>query len=115
MTPDLLHGALDLLILEVVSDGRSYGFAIARAVLDRSGGKLEIKEGSLYPALHRLEKKKLLKAEWGKSPEGRRRKYYSLTAAGNRALDEKRDGWAAFAAGVRGVLRGAGPAREATA
>lgn len=104
MKPDLLHGALDLLILDVVARGRSYGYQIAQAVLDGSGRRLEVKEGSLYPALHRLEHKKLLRAEWGESPEGRRRKYYRLTPAGVLALEQKRQGWLAFAQGVQGVL-----------
>jgi len=104
MSADLIHGALDMLVLEVLSKGRGYGYQIAQAVLSESGDRLEIKEGSLYPALHRLERKKWVDSEWGESPEGRRRKYYTITGSGSTALREKRDRWTDFAAGVAGVL-----------
>jgi transcriptional regulator len=99
----LLAGILDVLVLEVVSEGPSYGYQITQTVLSRSGGRFELKEGSLYPALHRLERQKLLSSNW-READGRRRKYYRLTSAGAKALEARRREWAAFAAGVNGVL-----------
>lgn len=104
MDTKLVWGTLDTLILHVVAGGDSYGYAISQAVTERSGGYFDLKEGSLYPALHRLERQKLLKATWGESSEGRRRKYYKLTPAGRRELDKRRDEWARFSKAVHGVL-----------
>lgn len=103
MDPKLLSGTVDLIILEVIAAGPTYGYQITQEVIERSRGHLELKEGSLYPALHRMERQKLLKADWQEA-DGRRRKYYSLTAAGNKALAAKRQEWLAFAQGVQGVL-----------
>ena len=104
MSAELLHGALEMLILDVLATGRGYGYQIAQSVMNGSGERLEIKEGSLYPALHRLEAKGWLESEWGQSPEGRRRKYYRLTPAGEQALNAKRHDWNEFTRGVTGVL-----------
>ena len=106
MDPKLVTGTLDLLLLETLAAGPSYGYAITQSVSARSGQRLELREGSLYPALHRLERKNLLSAEWG-AADGRRRKYYRLTAAGEAALAERRAEWREFAAGIEGVLGGA--------
>lgn len=103
MDPKLLTGTLEMLMLDVLSQGPSYGYEIVQTVLARSGGHFELKEGSLYPALHRLERQQLLVAYWTEH-EGRRRKYYRLTAAGRKALQVKRAEWKAFATGVNGVL-----------
>ena len=105
MESRLLWGTVDMLILDVVSREPTYGYQITQTVLNQSKGYFELKEGSLYPALHRLERQRLLSAYWGQSAEGRRRKYYKLTAAGQRALESKRAEWTQFAAGVNGVLR----------
>ena len=99
----LLNGTVEMLILEIVSNDPSYGYEIVQTVLSRSGGSFELKEGSLYPALHRLERQKLLGAYWIEV-EGRRRKYYKLTAAGRKTLEARRKEWKAFAAGVNRVL-----------
>ncbi len=107
MNSDLLRGALDTVVLEVIADGRTYGYEIAKAIKTRSGGQLLAQEGTLYPALHRLEKRGLLSATWRDSPEGRRRKYYQLTAQGRKALEAQRDQWSAFSAAVNRIL-GAG-------
>lgn len=107
MDSRLLTGTVDMLILETVAAGPTYGYEIAQNVLDRSRGCFELKEGSLYPALHRLERQKLLKSFW-READGRRRKYYQLTAAGAKALEAKKREWYQFAAGVNGVLGGAG-------
>jgi len=104
MDSRLLWGMVDTLILEVVADGPTYGYQIAQTVTSRSKGYFELKEGSLYPALHRLERQKFLASNWEDTPEGRRRKFYRLTPAGRRGLDERRAEWARFSAGVNGVL-----------
>ncbi|MEZ6049865.1 MAG: helix-turn-helix transcriptional regulator [Planctomycetaceae bacterium] len=84
MDTKLLNGTLEMMMLEVLSQGPSYGYEIVQTVLSRSGGQFELKEGSLYPALHRLERQQLLSSYWTEH-EGRRRKYYKLSAAGRKA------------------------------
>jgi PadR family transcriptional regulator, regulatory protein PadR len=113
MDSRLLTGAVDMLVLEVLARGDSYGYQIAQSVLAESRGYFEMKEGSLYPALHRLERQKLLKAYWVETAEGRRRKYYRITPRGRAALREKRDEWSQFAAAVNGVLGASHAARPA--
>lgn len=104
MDSRLLWGTVEMLILDVVSEGPTYGYLIAQAVMSRSEGYFELKEGSLYPALHRMERQKLLKSSWSESDEGRRRKYYKLTPAGQKSLNEKRDEWSRFSRSVNNVL-----------
>ena len=104
MDSRLLWGTVDMLILDVVSRSPSYGYQIAQVVTGQSKGYFDLKEGSLYPALHRLERQKLLSSYWVDTEQGRRRKFYKLTAAGRRALERKRGDWSQFAAGVNGVL-----------
>ena len=111
MDRNLLAGTLDLLILEVVAEApksRSYGYEITQSVLHQSDGEITLSEGSLYPALHRMERAKWLKAEWVQAG-GRRRKYYKLTAAGGKALLAKRQSWAGFVKAVGGVIKPADP------
>lgn len=103
MDSKLLNGTVEMLMLEVLSHGRSYGYEITQTVLARSRGCFELKEGSLYPALHRLERQKLLASEWDQF-DGRRRKYYRLTPAGRDVLAARRQDWQSFASGVNGVL-----------
>jgi len=95
--------ALEMLVLEVIAQGPSYGYEISQTVAARSDGVFELKEGTLYPALHRLERKKLLRAVW-READGRRRKYYELTDAGRVELTARKQSWLRFAAGVNGVL-----------
>ena len=104
MNADLLRGALETVILEVIAEGRTYGYEIAKAIESRSAGALLTQEGTLYPALHRLEKRGLLAATWRDSPEGRPRKYYQLTAQGRKALEAGRKEWTAFTAAVNRIL-----------
>jgi PadR family transcriptional regulator, regulatory protein PadR len=104
MDSRLLWGTVDMLILDVLSRGPSYGYQIAQTVLAQSKGYFDLKEGSLYPALHRLERGKLLKANWVDTDEGRRRKFYRLTPAGQRELEARREEWARFVASVDGVM-----------
>jgi transcriptional regulator len=107
MDSRLLSGTVDTLLLEVISEGPTYGYAIAQTVLGRSRGYFEITEGSLYPALHRLERRKFVDSFW-KAAEGRERKYYKLTPAGRRALEARKKEWRQFVTGVQGILGEAG-------
>ena len=103
MDSRLLWGAFEMLILEVISHGPSYGYEISQTVTTESNGYFDLKEESLYPALHRLEQQKYLTAFW-QEVEGRRRKYYKLSATGQKALDTKKKAWRAFTKGVDGIL-----------
>jgi PadR family transcriptional regulator, regulatory protein PadR len=104
-TPNaLLHGALDALILKTLARGPSHGYAIARYIEDTTGDTVLIEDGSLYPALYRLERKGLLEAEWGTSELGRRAKVYRITGEGRAQLAAEMATWKAFAAGVSKVL-----------
>jgi len=104
-TPNaLLHGALDALILKTLARGPNHGYAIARSIEDTSGDAVLVEEGSLYPALYRLERRGWLEAEWGTSELGRRAKLYSLTDAGRDQLATETATWRRFSAGVSKVL-----------
>ncbi len=111
-TKDWLHGTLDSLILRTVEEEPLHGYGIARRIEQESGGAIRVEEGSLYPALYRMEKRGWLDAEWGVSELGRRAKLYRLTKAGARRLAEDSVEWLRFAAAVSRVLRPTG--REAT-
>ena len=104
MDSRLLTGTVDMLILDVLARGDSYGYQIAQTVMGQSAEVFELKEGSLYPALHRLERQALLRSYWIDTAEGRRRKYYRLTPKGRKSLLAKREKWQRFANGVNGVL-----------
>ena len=103
-SPELLKGALEPIILEVIADGATYGYEIVKAIDEASGGKLLPQEGTLYPALHRLEKRGLLEAEWNSSPEGRQRKHYRLTALGKKERLALRKEWTEFTRTVNVIL-----------
>ena len=90
---DLLQGTLDMLILKVVALGPTHGYAIAQRLQQMSGSVLQVQQGSLYPALHRLEKRRWLRAEWAASDTGREARFYSLTRAGRKQLEEQRAYW----------------------
>ena len=102
---DLLQGTLDLLILKTLRLGALHGWGISKLVRQLSGDVLQINQGSLYPALYRLEERELIDAEWGISPEGRKAKFYKLTAAGRDALNTERANWRAFSGAMEAVLR----------
>ena len=104
MDSRLLSGTVEMLILQVVTPEATYGYRITQEVLKHSGGCFELKEGSLYPALHRMERNGLLSSHWVQTEEGRRRKYYRITAKGKKALESKRAEWRSFTTGVDGVL-----------
>jgi PadR family transcriptional regulator PadR len=102
---DLLQGTLDMLILKVVALGSIHGYAIAQRLQQMSASVLQVQQGSLYPALHRLEKRKWLRAEWSATDTGREARFYTLTAAGRRQLDEQREYWDRLSSAISGVLR----------
>jgi transcriptional regulator len=102
---DLLQGTLDLLILQVVSLGPLHGYAIAQRLQQMSRDVLQVQQGSLYPALHRLEARGWLKAEWKATETGREAKFYMLTRAGRRQLESERANWQRLAAAIGLVLR----------
>lgn len=99
-----LPGMLDMLILEVLSGESMHGWGIAKRIQRSSDDVLEVNEGSLYPALHRLERKGWIEAEWGTSENNRRAKFYRLTGAGERRLAREKESWQEFAAAVDRVL-----------
>jgi transcriptional regulator len=90
---DLVAASATPLVLAILAEGESYGYAIIKRVSDLSGGHLQWTDGMLYPVLHRLERNGLVAAKWGESESGRRRKYYRLTKDGRRQLDAERDRW----------------------
>ena len=106
-TLELLQGTLDVLILKSLSWGPRHGYAVADHIRERSGEALRIEEGALYPALHRLEKRGLLEAEWGVSENNRRAKFYKLTPRGRAQLKSETQQWVAYAAAVSRVLQAA--------
>jgi PadR family transcriptional regulator, regulatory protein PadR len=104
---DLLHGALELLVLKTLTWGPRHGYSIAAYLEDISGDSLQIEEGSLYPALYRMERKGLIKADWGVSELNRRVKLYKLTEAGRRQLNVETAKWNVFSGVVARVLASA--------
>jgi len=102
---DLPQGTLDLLILKALSLGPMHGWAISERIHDVSRATLQIPQGSLYPALHRLERRGWIRAEWGASDNNRKAKYYELTKVGRKQLAAEADDWARLTAAVALVLR----------
>jgi transcriptional regulator len=109
MTPrtptDALRGSLDLLVLKTLSLEAMHGWGISQRVQQISDGVLEVNQGSLYPALQRLEKQGLITSDWGTTDNNRQARYYKLTARGKRALGDELESWRRFAAGLEAVLR----------
>jgi len=104
---DLLQGTLGLVMLKALLGGELHGYAIARWVEDTTADVLRVEEGSLYPALRRLEDRGFITAQWGLSENNRRARYYELTAAGRRHLRSEATRWLEFAGAVTQVLRAA--------
>jgi PadR family transcriptional regulator, regulatory protein PadR len=102
---DALRGSLDLLVLKTLSLAPMHGWGISQRIRQTSKGVLEVNQGSLYPALQRLEKNGLIVSDWGTTDNNRKARYYKLTAAGRRALGEELESWERFAAGLGAVLR----------
>ena len=107
MKLDLLQGTLDLLILRTLQTGPQHGWAISERIQQISRDVLRVNQGSLYPALHRLEHQGWIAAEWGISELGRRARFYKLTAAGRRQLGVETESWARLTAAIGRVLEGA--------
>ena len=99
---ELVAASAEPMILALLGRGESYGYAIIQEIKSRSGGKLRWTDGMLYPVLHRMEQRGLIKARWGESETGRKRKYYSLKKDGKRAMEQHHEQWSL----VHGVLSG---------
>ena len=109
---DILRGTMDVLILRAVSWGPVHGYGVARWIEQATGEALKVEEGTLYPALHRLEDRRLIEAEWGLSENNRRARFYTITAAGRKALRHETASWVRFAQDMAAALEAPGPAIE---
>ena len=109
-TLDLLQGTLDVLVLKTLSWGPRHGYAVARWLRQTTDDVLQVEEGSLYPALHRMERRGWIESEWGLSENNRRAKYYRLTTDGRKQLRAEASTWSAFSAAVSKVLAAVSPA-----
>ena len=102
---DLLQGTLDLLVLKVLAAGPNHGYGIATRIHELSDDALRVEEGSLYPALYRMEEQGLIEAEWRATEHNRKAKFYALTRKGRRAADAELEGWLRLSGAVTRVLR----------
>ena len=102
---NLLQGTLDVLVLKALIRGPQHGYAVARWIRETTDGTLEVEEGALYTALHRLEKRKWLRAEWGEADSGRQAKFYALTAAGRKQLAEEESDWERLSTAIALIMR----------
>lgn len=102
--PDLLQGTLDVLVLKALTWGPRHGHAVARMIRSASGGAFEVLDGSLYAALHRLEEREWVEAEWGLSDKGKRAKFYKLTPLGRQQLRSESASWRRYADAVAAML-----------
>lgn len=109
---ELVKGTLDVMILKALTWGPKHGYAVTRWVQEASDGHLDVVEGALYPALHRLERRGLVESEWGLSENNRQARYYRITTEGRRELRRETAAWEAYAAALGRVL-GATPPRGA--
>src|ERR1700704_976659 len=103
--PDLLPGTLDLLILRTLRAGALHGWAVSERIQQVSEDVLQVNQGSLYPALHRLEHRGWINAEWGVSELGRRARFYSLTASGRKQLEIEAENWGRLSEAIARILR----------
>lgn len=101
---ELLQGTLDMLIMQTLQWGAQHGYGIGQAIRASSGDVLQVETGSLYPALHRLERQKWVKSEWKQTESNQRAKYYRITAAGKQQLAQNRTRWEQMVAAIGGVL-----------
>ena len=102
---DLLQGTLDMLILKALSAGPLHGYGVGQRIGQLAEGMLSVEEGSLYPALYRLEERGWIKSEWGKSENNRRARFYTLTAAGRRQLGVEQENWRLLVLAVGKVMQ----------
>jgi len=114
MEGEMLKGHLDLIVLAALSRGPAHGYAVIEAIRRRSGQAFDLPEGTIYPALHRLEQAALLSSRWVIAESGRRRRVYTLTQRGQRALSDQSNVWRQFSAAIGSLLAGAGPRRKPT-
>lgn len=101
---DIMMGTLDVLVLKTLSWGPMHGYAVARWIRESSGNSFRVLDGALYTALHRLEERGWVEAEWGHTEQGKRAKFYHITTAGRRHLRAEVDRWQRYTAGMAGVL-----------
>ena|ERR1700731_270688 len=106
---DLLQGTLDMLILQTLQWGAQHGYPISQAIRTQSGDVLQVETGSLYPALHRIERQGWISSEWRQTEQNQRAKFYRITAAGKRQLARDRSKWESMVAAIGGILS---PAEE---
>jgi len=106
---ELLQGTLDMLILQTLQWGAQHGYAISQAIRTQSGDVLQVETGSLYPALHRIERQGWISSEWRQTEQNQRAKFYRITAAGKRQLARDRSKWESMVAAIGGILS---PAEE---
>jgi len=109
----MLKGHLDMIVLAALAAGPAHGYAVIEEIRRRSGRAFDLPEGTVYPALHRLEQAGLLASRWVTAESGRRRRVYALTRRGERALAERRAIWRQFSDAIRGVLKPTGRSRTA--
>ncbi|WP_202988817.1 PadR family transcriptional regulator [Bradyrhizobium campsiandrae] len=108
----MLKGHLDMIVLAALSAGPAHGYAVIEEIRRRSGEAFDLPEGTIYPALHRLEQAGLLASRWTTSESGRRRRVYALTRSGDRALAERRALWQQFSDAIGGLLEGTRPCKK---
>jgi PadR family transcriptional regulator, regulatory protein PadR len=108
LSKERLHGTLDALVLKTLSSGPRHGYALARAIEAATADVIQVEEGSLYPALYRMQKRGWIEADWGKSDTGRKAKLYRLTATGRKQLRLETAEWTQFATAVSRVLSPSG-------
>jgi PadR family transcriptional regulator PadR len=101
---DVLQGTLDMLVLKALTPGEMHGWGLSRRIQDASDDVLQVNQGSLYPALHRLEYAGWIESEWGISEAGRRAKFYRLTRSGRRRLEKEKRDWRMYVGAVEAVL-----------
>ena len=105
MKVDLLHGTLDMLILKALTRGPMHGYAVVRWIQEVTDDALRVEEGSLYPALHRLEKRRWISSQWGVSENNRKAKYYKITARGTKQLAAELSGWQRLTDAITKVMQ----------
>ncbi len=108
----MLKGHLDMIVLAALASGPAHGYAVIEEIRRKSGQAFDLPEGTIYPALHRLEQGGLLSSRWVTAESGRRRRVYALTRKGERALVQRHAVWRQFSAAIGGLLDGAGPSRK---
>jgi PadR family transcriptional regulator PadR len=112
MEGEMLKGHLDMIVLAALASGPAHGYAVIEGIRRKSGRAFDLPEGTIYPALHRLEQAGLLTSRWVTAESGRRRRVYSLTRRGERALAQRRAVWQQFSDAIGGMLAGARPGRR---